>query len=525
MLRNGAQYLKSLRDGRKIYLGGKLVDDVTTHPGFRNSARSFARLYDLKSDPHYVDRLSFEQDGQRHSFYFKQPRNLEDLRFRMAGHKAWADASCGLFGRSPDHVGSFITGMTCRPDVFDVPKQGFRQSLLDYYTYIRDNDLYVCYATHPPQGARNYSSDASAHFFKSPALHVSATDEQGITLHGMKTLATGGAFCDEIWIGNLTPLAPDRIKEAVTCALPVNSPGLSLWSRRSMEQAAPNSFDYPLSSRFDESDCMLVCDNVKVPWSRVFTIGNVDLSRAIYMETGGHYFGNHQSNVRFWSKLQLIVGLANKIAKSAGVRGIPAVQETLGKLAAMEATIAGLIAGQVADHQPVGDGYVMVNQRYMYAALSWCQDNYGLICATVRELMGGAIFQMPADISIIDDGRMNAIFETYWATEHETALDRMKLYKLAWDMLASEFGARHVQYENFYAGPPFLVRAHSMRLAPWHSFDGTVDALMASYGPPADGGAGSSAPSQQKAGEFAKQPGNSPRVSSAIGLLMDRRDT
>lgn len=483
MLRSGKDYLRSLQDGRKIYLGSKLVDDVTEHPGFRNSARSFAHLFDLKRDAAHTNALSFEADGDRHSFYYLQPRSGADLQFRMKGHKLWADASYGLFGRSPDHVASFITGMTCRPEVFDVPEHGFKTRLLDYYHYIRSNDLYVSYATHPPQGARNYSTDAKAHFFKSPALHVEAMDDDGITLHGMKTLATGGAFCDEVWIGNLTPLAPDRIKEAVTCTVPVNSPGLSLWSRRSMEDAAPNEFDYPLSSQFDESDCMLVCEHVRVPWSRVFTIGNVDLSRSIYIETGGHYFGNHQSNVRFWSKLQLIVGLANKIAKSASVRGIPAVQETLGKLAAMEATIAGLVHGQVSDHQPLGNGYVVVNQRYMYAALSWCQDNYGLICATVRELMGGAIFQMPADISIIESGKLNDIFETYWATDSETALDRMKLYKLAWDLLASEFGARHVQYENFYAGPPFLVRAHSMRMAPWDRFDAIVDRLMASYGP------------------------------------------
>jgi 4-hydroxyphenylacetate 3-monooxygenase len=481
MLRSGESYLRSLQDGRRIYLGSKLVEDVTTHPGFRNAAASFARLYDMKQQKR--ETLAFQAENDWHSFYFMPPRSQLDLSFRMKGHKAWADASYGLFGRSPDHVGSFITGMTCRPEVFDVAGAGFKDRLLAYYRHIRDRDLYVCYAVHPPQGARNYSSDAKSAFFKSPALHVEATDDDGITLHGMKTLATGGAFCDEIWIGNLTPLAPDRLKEAVTCAVPVNAPGLSLWSRKSMEQSAASEFDYPLSSHFDESDCMLVCEHVKVPWSRVFTIGNVDLSRAIYMETAGHYLGNHQSSVRFWAKLQLIVGLANKIATSASVRGIPAVQETLGKLAAMEATIAGLVHGQIADSQPIGEGYVVVNRRYMYAALTWCQDNYGAICAIVRELMGGAIFQMPADISIIDDKQMNSTFETYWATENETALDRMKLYKLAWDLLASEFGARHLQYENFYAGPPFLVRAHSMRLAPWQHFDSIVDGLLKAYGP------------------------------------------
>lgn len=484
MLRTGKNYLRSLQDGRRVYVGNELVNDVTTHPSFAGPAGSFAHLFDLKCRADYHDTLSYEADGDRHSFYYLQPRNVKDLFFRMQGHKVWADASYGLFGRSPDHVGSFITGMTCRPEVFDVPEHGFQQRLLDYYRHIRDNDLYVCYATHPPQGARDYSSDAKSSFFRSPALHVEALDEEGVTLHGMKTLATGGAFAHEIWIGNLTPLAPDRINEAVTCAIPVNTPGLSLWSRRPAAEAVSSSFEYPLSSRFDESDSMLVCEHVKVPWSRVFTIGNVDLSRAIYVDTGGHYFGNHQSNVRFWSKLQLIVGLANKIAKSAGVRNIPAVQDTLGKLAAMEATIAGLVHGQIAGHQPLGDGFVVINRRFMYAALTWCQDNYGFICSTVRELMGGAIFQMPGNISVLADTAMKATFETYWSTDKETAIDRMKLYKLAWDLLASEFGARHVQYENFYAGPPFLVRAHSMREAPWSEFDGKVEALMASYGLP-----------------------------------------
>ncbi len=217
MLRSSKDYLQSLQDGRRIYIGSKLVDDVTTHPAFRNAARSFARLYDLKRERQ--DALSFEADGDRHSFYFKQPRDQADLQFRMRGHKAWADASYGLFGRSPDHVGSFVTGMTCRPEVFDVPNHGFKENLLAFYRRIRDQDLYVSYATHPPQGARNYSSDAQTSFYKSPALHVESTDDEGIILHGMKTLATGGAFCDEIWIGNLTPLAPDRIKEAVTCAV------------------------------------------------------------------------------------------------------------------------------------------------------------------------------------------------------------------------------------------------------------------------------------------------------------------
>src|SRR5712672_902235 len=48
MLLTGQDYLESIRDGRRVYVGGELVDDVTTHPAFRNAARSFAMIYDRK---------------------------------------------------------------------------------------------------------------------------------------------------------------------------------------------------------------------------------------------------------------------------------------------------------------------------------------------------------------------------------------------------------------------------------------------------------------------------------------------
>jgi len=478
MLRTGQQYLDSLRDGRRIYLGDELITDVTTHPAFRNAAHSYAALFDHKRA---TPGMHFEEDGEQYSFYYKRPRTVDDLEFRRNGHKLLADFSYGLLGRSPDHVSSFVTGMTMKPEVFDVPGHGFRENLEAYYRYIRDNDLYVTYAVHPPSGAKDWSADAKNHLFDSPSLQVVATDEHGVTLHGMKMLATGGAFVDEVWIGNLSPLAAGREKEAITCAVPVNTPGISLWSRKSMEFTAESVFDNPLSSRFDESDVMLFCDNVRVPWNRVFTIGNVPLSRAIYVDTAGHCFGNHQSNVRFWAKLQFIVGLANKITLSGGVRGIAVVQDTLGRLAAQEASIAAMINGQLHSHEQIGDGYVMPNRRAMYATLNWCQENYSSICTTVRELMGGSVFQMPANVSLTRNPELNQIFADFWSTKDESALDRMKLYKLAWDMLGSEFASRHLQYENFYAGPSFVVRAYSFRTAPWQQFDGIVNDLMASY--------------------------------------------
>src|SRR5438876_8424493 len=56
-LMTGDEYVESLRDGRSVYIYGEKVDDVTTHPAFRNSVLSAKRLYDAMHDPATRDKI------------------------------------------------------------------------------------------------------------------------------------------------------------------------------------------------------------------------------------------------------------------------------------------------------------------------------------------------------------------------------------------------------------------------------------------------------------------------------------
>ena len=339
----------------------------------------------------------------------------------------------------------------------------------------------------PPQAARN------PEFYQRqnipvPTLRVVREEDDGVVISGMKMLATGAVFANEIWIGNVLPLAPDQKMEAITCAVPCNAPGLRLWARQPMEPNCTSEFDSPLSYRYDESDSMLLCQEVKVPWERVFVHGDALLSRDIYITTPSHCFGNHQSNVRYWSKMRLLVGLCSRIANATGADQVPAVRETLGKMSSYEGMIAGMVNGQInALEDWPGDGYVCFNRRMMYAALEWCTQNYSQFVDELRELCGGGVFQMPANISVMNDPALARDFATFWQTPQCDAITRMKLFKLAWDLVGSEFAGRHQQYEKFYAGAPFIVRNHAFRETDWAAFNKVVEDLMASYDYPAAG--------------------------------------
>lgn len=483
MLKTGKDHLEGLRDGRTVYIGSEKVTDVTTHPAFAHAAQTIADMFDAKREKKTLDLFSFEEDGERYSMWYLRAKTKDDLRRRMKCHKAIADMTYGMMGRSPDHVSGFVTGMAAEPGVFDTETHKFSANLLNYYEYCRENDTYSTYAVLPPQAARNPEFYASKNL-PVPTLQVVAEKDNGIVISGMKMLATSGVFCDEIWVGNLLPLAPNQVKEAVTCAVPVNAEGLTLWSRQAIERNAANEFDSPLTWRYDETDSMVLCDNVFVPWERVFVLGDTSLAREIYIRTPAHCYGNHQSNVRFWSKMQLIVGLCSRIAQATGAIEVPVVKETLGRMAALEATLSGMIHGQIEAAEDWPKGHMTFNRRMMYAALNWCTENHSAIIDQLRELSGGGVFQMPASVDVMHDPELKKMFEMYWQTPQLPALERMKLFKLVWDMVGSEFAGRQQQYEKFYAGASFIIRNHSYREAPWEMFHAVVDGLMGGYDVP-----------------------------------------
>ncbi len=94
---------------------------------------------------------------------------------------------------------------------------------------------------------------------------------------------------------------------------------------------------------------------------------------------------------------------------------------------------------------------------------------------------------MPADISVMEDESPAEQLAAYFQTLQADAVSRMKLFKLARDMVGSDIAGRHQQYDKFYAGASFIVRGHAYPVTPWDEFHTIVDDLMTSYRVPKTG--------------------------------------
>lgn len=479
MMRTAADYLASLRDDRCIYIDGKRVEDVTTSTAFRNVAASMAGLFDFSSDPAHRALMTFETpEGGRANRIWQLPATFAELQQRRKALEAWAGLHAGFMGRAPDHVASCLSGMVMGLGVFEAYDPARASALAEYYRYARDRDLYLTYVIINPQADR--SKDAGQQPDPFLTAGIVDRDATGITVRGAKMLATGGVIADEVFVSTIQPLAPGEERYALSFAVPMNTKGLTLLSRKSYERAAGSVFDNPLSSRYDENDSVLHFDDVHVPWERVFVHGDIDMCQRQFHATPCHVYQNYQSMVRLNIKLKFLVGLGYRIAEINGIIAFPPVKEILGQLAAEAGMVDALVAAIEVKGSMAG-AYFVPDKHTLYAAQVLTQQLYPKVLGTLRELAGGGMIMLPSSQEDFADPAIAALIDKTQRSACAASRERVKLFKLAWDAVGSEFGSRHHQYEMFYAGATFVTKGHSFRTYDWSEADRLVEGMLASY--------------------------------------------
>jgi 4-hydroxyphenylacetate 3-monooxygenase len=478
-LRTGAEYLKSLRDGRRVYLDGEPVKDVTEHPALREAARSLARLYDIAAAPENRELMTFTspKTGQPVHRGYQIPKTHADLRARRLFSEKWAEATFGLMGRTPDHVAGFFCGYAAKPSVFAAAGKQFGDNVVRLYEEARDNHLYISYAIVPPQIDRS----KPAHKQSDPTLYAGVVKERddGIVISGAQQLATAGIYSDWLHLSCIHPLQPGDENYANGLVVPIAAPGLKLYPRRAFATADKNGFDYPLTSRFDESDSYIIFDNVFVPWEQVYCYRNIEICRDQWRLTPAHLYGNLQAQVRYATKLRFMIGLAKRMNEMIGHDSNPPVQIAMGELAALVSIVESMAIAQEVVATTDADGVLWPSRTTLYAVMAMQSEFNGRMLELIRELSGAGMITLPSSSADFDNPEMAHDIERYMRSASSDAKGRVALMRLLWDFIGTEFGGRHHQYEKFYGGGTFAVKQNINRLYDFKRATALVDAALA----------------------------------------------
>ncbi len=454
-MRRGAEILEGLRDGREIWCDGERIGDVTKDRRFAGGARTLAELYDLQCEPDLAPLMSYASPstGAPVGLSFIEPKSHADLERRRHMVKRWNDHCLGMFPRSPDFLNITLAAFASGAEGFGQ----FAGNLRGFYEKAREQDLVMTHSLTNPQVDRSRGVAEQA---KDLAIKSVRETDAGIVVSGARMLSTLGALADEILImpAPFFPL-PDT-EEAKPYALgfiiPAATPGLSQLARPMLYSGGPGSpMDHPLAARFDDSDCMVVFDEVTVPWERVFIHRDVEVFNTIYGPTGAGLHMGHQFIIKDLSKMEFMMGLGFAIAEAIKA---DAHQHVRGKLAELinftEFLNACLIACE-AQATESAYGTLLPAAGPVLAVRLMFVEHFKRACEIIQIIGAGGLFMLPSFAEF--DGARGADVDRYYQAANLDSRSRIKLFRLAYDAALSSFSGRQQLYERFFAADP--VRA------------------------------------------------------------------
>ena len=474
--KTGHQYIANLRENpAEVWMRGERVKDVTTHPALAGGAKSVAALYDRQHDPAVRDEMVFPSpsSGDPVGMSFMVPRTIEDLLLRRKMMTHWAWVGCGMMARTPDFMNVSIAGWAGAAEYFGQNRPEFADNVRRYFEHIRENDVTLTHTLVNLQPRR--ASGVLDRLDDQVALTVVKETDAGIVVRGSRVLATLGPLSDEIAVypTRTHMIGPESWRQAFSFAIPNSTPGLKFICRESFDYGRSN-FDHPLGSRFEEMDCIVFFDDVLVPWERVFLLGDVDMCNNYGIATQSTTHSGYQVVNRCAVKTEFILGLAQLMADTLGSGELQHVQERIAEIIIHLETLKACMRASEADAAPNDYGVMCPAQGPISVGRAlYPMTIYPRLAEIVQLLGSGNLMALPSEGDF--DAAIGPEVERYLTTDTADARERVRLFRLAWDVACSAFGGRQVLYERFFGGDP---TRNALLLYRSYNRDGAVQRVL-----------------------------------------------
>lgn len=447
----GKEFIERIdRLNTDIWLDGKRIEGKKSeHFAFKGMLASKASLYDLQFDPCLTSKLTYlsKETGEAIGLSFLQPKTKEDLRRRREMFQLWAKHTHGMMGRSPDYMNSAVMAFAASRNIIKGKENCYPENILALYERAKMYDLSFTHTFVKPQVNR---AMFNLEFSNEPiSARIVGKNENGIIIKGARLLATQGGVTDEVLVYSTGGIIDEA--EAFAFSLPSDSKGLSFICRESFVKG-DSSFNYPLSSRFEEMDTVLVFDNVVVPWDRIFFYENLEAANDFMLKCSFHHFAVHQAITRQIVKTEFILGLAQALVETINIGDYQHIQEKLSEIIIGLETMKALLAKAEADAQMDEWGTIRPSLTPLQVGSNVFPKIYPRFCEIIQLIGASGMVSLPTEKDFNSD--LRPALDQYLQGACKNAMDRVKLFRLAWELTMSSFGTRQTQYERYFFGDP-----------------------------------------------------------------------
>lgn len=385
--------------------------------------------------------------GQPVSISYLQPKTKEDLAKRRNMIQEWAKTSAGMLGRSPDYLNTIVMALASSAKLLEGKENCYPENLIAFYEKARDEDLSFTHTFINPQINR---SQLYFELTDEPiAAKIVDQNEEGIVVKGARLLATQGGITDEVLV--ISPSGMLDEESVFAFSIPSNTKGLKFLCRESFVNG-DSRFNYPLNSRFEEMDTIVVFDNVTVPWERVFFHSNHDVADSFKSDGAFMPFTLHQVVSRQVVKTEFILGVAQSIVDAINISEYPNVRENMAEIITVLETMRALLIKAEVNAETDEFGLMRPETKPLQVASSYFPKAYPRLAEIIQLLGSSGLITIPQEADFNSDIRKE--LDHYLQSATKDSKERVQLFRLAWDLTMSSFGTRQIQYERFFFGNP-----------------------------------------------------------------------
>jgi 4-hydroxyphenylacetate 3-monooxygenase len=462
--RSGHDYIERLAATRpSVHIHGEAVSGaIPEHPVFGRLVKSYAALYDMQLQPELRETMTYDApgSGERVGTSFIVPRSHEDLVRRREMMKTWADYSLGTLGRTGDYLNCCVMALSQAQPWFAQADAAFAANVAAYYERVRSEDLLMTHTLISPQA--NRSQDAAQQQGGALTARIVGEDDNGVTITGARMLATIGPIADELLVFPSTVLkgTPEDAPYSFAFAINCDAPGLRFICRESLDYGR-SSFDHPLGSRFEEIDSVVVFDEVHVPFERCFLLGHPEMCNAFYTDTTAAAHMTHQVATRTIAKTEAMLGLATLLSEAIGIDQFQHIQEDIAELIVTLEIVRGLVRAAEADATPNEFGVLTPRMASLNACRNWFPKASQRFPEILRKFGASGLMALPTQADI--EGGAHEDIDRYLQSATLDGGERVRLFRLAWDMSMSAFAGRQTLYEYFFFGDPVRMAGALVR--------------------------------------------------------------
>ena len=361
----------------------------------------------------------------------------------------------------------------------------FAANARSWYKRAQENVLFMNHAiVNPPVDRGRPTSEV-----KDVYVSIEKETDAGVIVSGAKVVATAAALTHYNFLGQNAATATSDPDMAIMFILPMDAPGVKLICRNSYEEIATKlgtPYDYPLSSRFDENDAIFVLDKVLIPWENILVHRDTEKILSFYPRSGFLNGFCFQGCTRYAVKLDFIAGLVAKALHATGGDEFRGNQAMLGEIVAYRELFWSLSNAMASNPQPwVGDA-LLPNLQPAMAYRVFAPDAYSKIKEIIEKIVASALIFLPSSSKDFANPAIDPLLKQY--VRGSNGIDykeRIKIMKLLWDAIGTEFGGRHELYERNYAGNHEDIRIQVLtgarRSGAMASMTDLVDKCMAEY--------------------------------------------